>query len=183
MLKPDFSTAPHGKWKFSHSFSGHLSGPFYSSFQLQRDVEAHRLANGISCHMGWHHAFWSEACIQNGWNCSDDTTVHEDELVTQIGRALWVELHRYADIYPEDPSDEHKQLASTWITHWISRIPSFSRCSCQSDFVRWHSAFPVQLDSRASFQKWSEIMHDRVNQKLQRKLLNEYNRNHHVFSV
>lgn len=183
MLRPDFGTAPHGKWKFRSDFSGRLHGPFYSSFQLQKDVESHRLANGISCPMGWQHAFWSDACIQNGWDCADDVTIHEDEVVTQIGRALWVELHNYVNDYPEEPAEEDKQSASHWLTHWIARIPSFSRCSCQSDFMRWHGAFPAPFESGLEMKKWAVIMHDRVNRKLQRKLFSEDSKNHPVFNV
>lgn len=183
LIPKDFKTTPNGKWRFRNEFSGRVSGPFYTPEQLLKDVRLHRNGNGISTPLGWEWGFWDEACRQNGWDCKDDQVVHEDDVVTKVGRALWVELHEYAAAYPAAPTDERKKFAAQWIQDWINRIPRFSKCNCRADFEKWHAVWPVQLDSGAAFVEWAEVLHDRVNKKLGRPLKNEANKRHTLFSV
>lgn len=184
MLKPNTpETTPHGRWKYHHAFSNHTSGPFYTLGQLFQAVRNHRNANGIITPIGWKHEFLDELCKQQGLDCYDDQTVHEDELVTQIGRALWVELHTYTENYPDDPSAQDQEHARHWLDHWMRRIPNFSHCSCQSDFMRWYSVYPAPLESGVEFRRWSTVMHDRVNKKLGRPLKYPESAKHPVFQV
>lgn len=179
----DTKTTPHGKWSFTTVSTGHTSGPFYSYDQLQDAVYKHWKANGISTPLGWKWGFQDELCRQGNYDCKETDLVHEDEAITIMGRALWVELHEFTANYPDVPNKNQQEHAAQWLNGWISRIPSFNRCSCRKDFDAWYAIFPAPLHSGEGFSKWAEIMHDRVNQKLQRPLKNKENANHPVFMV
>lgn len=184
MLRPkSFTETPHGGWKLHNEFSNHTVGPYYAADQFVKNLKAHWNSNGIPTPLGWQHAMYDDACRQNGWDCIEDTEVHEDTLITQIGRQLWLELHAYAEEYPIQPKQKDKDAASVWMRNWISRIPRFSKCGCRSDFDRFEAAYPLDLSSREAFMKWAEVIHDRVNKKLNRPLKNEENRNHPIFLV
>lgn len=184
MLTPkNPNTTPHGGWRYKSSFSGYTSGPFYDLDSLLNDVRTHRNANGISTPLGWRHELLHEACLQNGWDCKENNEVHEDTLVTNIGRALWVELHAYAEAYPDTPTASEQQYAAEWLGHWVARIPKFSKCGCRSSYDTWTAVYPAPLDSGVEFRRWTTIIHDRVNKKLGRPLFNPENAKHPVFQV
>lgn len=184
MLIPKvFNTTPHGGWKYKSEFSGMQHGPYYSYDQLLTSVKEHRRANGISTPLGWQWEFWHDACLQQGWDCRDNNEVHEDTLVTNLGRALWVELHEYTQAYPETPSASEKQYAAEWLGHWVNRIPRFSKCGCRTDYDKWSAVLTPDFSSRDAFSQWAVILHDRVNKKLGRSLYDPESAKHPVFQV
>lgn len=184
MLAPRvFNTTPHGGWKFVSPFSGMKHGPFYDPDSLLKDVQKHRNANGISTPLGWQWVFWDEFCQQQGVECKESNEVHEDTLVTSIGRALWVELHAYAGAYPDTPTASEQKYAAEWLGHWVSRIPRFSKCGCRSSYDTWTAVYPAPLHSGVEFRRWAEVIHDRVNKKLGRALFNPESAKHPVFQV
>ncbi len=184
MLTPKIlNTTPQGGWKFHSDFSGFEHGPFYSPDQLIASVKAHRNANGILTPLGWQHELLHEGCLQQGWDCKEDAEVHEDLVVTQVGRALWVELHAYTAAYPDSPTQADQQYAAEWLRHWINRIPRFSKCACRTSFDKWYAIYPAPLSSGQEFRLWAVTTHDRVNQKLGKPLFNPASKDHPIFQV
>lgn len=184
MLTPkNPNTTPHGGWRYKSSFSGYTSGPFYDLDSLLNDVRTHRNANGISTPLGWRHELLHEMCLQQGLDCKEDVTVHEDTVATQIGRALWVELDAFAKAYPESPSKVEREGADIWISNWISRIPNFGSCNCKKDFTKWSAVYPPDTSSGSALLRWRIIHQDRVNKKLNRPLFSADSAKHKIFEV
>jgi hypothetical protein len=184
MLIPKvFNTTPQGGWVYISEFSGMKHGPFYSPDQLLDSVKKHRQANGISIPLGWQYDFWNDYCGQQHADCKENNEVHEDQLVTQIGRALWVELHEYTQNYPDSPTESQQKYAAEWLGHWINRIPRFSKCGCRSSFDKWYAVYPAPFHSGTEFRRWAVIIHDRVNKKLNRPLFDPESAKHPIFEV
>ena len=80
-----------------------------------------------------------------------------------LGRNTWSLLHTMAAFYPKKPTDQEKKNMAEFIRLMSILYP----CSCCSkDFREDISQLPPQLDSRDSLAKWFCIMHNKVNNKL-----------------
>ena len=85
----------------------------------------------------------------------------------QLGRNTWSLLHTMAAYYPKEPTgDQQKDM--------MQLIDSFSRlypCEhCAQDFQRDIKLDPPQIQSQQSLSQWFCRIHNKVNQKLGKKL-------------
>ena len=82
-----------------------------------------------------------------------------------LGRVTWPLLHRLSLLYPDDPSDQEKQLMRSLIHSFSWVYP----CSiCATDFRKEIEATPVDehLGSKTDFALWLCEQHNKVNKKL-----------------
>eukprot|EP00741_Cyanophora_paradoxa_P010649 tig00020537_g10292.t1 len=85
-----------------------------------------------------------------------------------IGRASWTLLHSIAAYYPEQPSEQEQQDMRTFMRLFAKFYP----CGvCAEDMRKDVAANPPQTASRTAFEMWMCELHNRVNQKLGKPLI------------
>jgi len=89
--------------------------------------------------------------------------------VEQLGRSSWTLLHTVAASYPERPSIQQQQDASTFISSFSRLYPCYW---CATDFQSWMktSGNAPRVSSRQEFGQWLCEAHNEVNKKLGKSL-------------
>lgn len=94
------------------------------------------------------------------------------ELDAEIwGPPFWFTLHTIAITYPTHPNDVVKKK----YYEFIQNIPLFiPNSKMSSDLCEYLDKFPVTpyLDSRMSFMKWVHFLHNKINMKLGKEIIN-----------
>lgn len=86
------------------------------------------------------------------------------------GPHFWFTLHTIAITYPQHPNDVVKKK----YYEFIQNLPLFLPNSKMSnDLVAYLDEFPVTpyLDSRMSFMKWIHFLHNKINMKLGKEVI------------
>ena len=85
--------------------------------------------------------------------------------VEQLGRSSWTLLHSIAATYPEKPSIQQQQDASTFISSFSRLYPCHW---CATDFQSWMKTAggAPKVSSRQEFSQWLCESHNEVNKKL-----------------
>jgi len=85
----------------------------------------------------------------------------------QLGRNTWSLLHTMAAYYPSDPTPQQRTDMKTWIELFGKWYP----CDhCAQDFRRDIASDPPQTQSQHSLSEWFCRIHNKVNEKLGKKL-------------
>jgi hypothetical protein len=174
MKKVNPATTPPGNFRYRQPETG---TPFESmTWQgLREQVGNHRLGEHLDLSLGWDKHLENDACEQNPqWNCSESDPIlpaYFAELAA-TGRALWGELHGYAQAYPVAPTDADKAAARRWLQDFHNRIPNYG-CGCRDHFNRYVTAWAPELQSRTAFVRWAECLHDWVNRRTAKPFWNE----------
>ena len=85
----------------------------------------------------------------------------------QLGRNSWSLLHTMAAYYPEKPTPDQQKDVKTFIETFSRLYP----CEhCAQDFQRDIALEPPQTQSQQSLSQWFCRIHNKVNQKLGKKL-------------
>lgn len=85
--------------------------------------------------------------------------------VEALGRSSWTLLHTMAASYPERPSPQQQNDATSFVSSLSKLYPCYS---CASDFQEWMrvSRNAPRVSSRKEFGQWLCEAHNEVNQKL-----------------
>lgn len=86
------------------------------------------------------------------------------------GPHFWFTLHTIAITYPQNPNDVVKKK----YYEFIQNLPLFLPNSKMSnDLIEYLDNFPVTpyLDSRMSFMKWIHFLHNKINMKLGKEVI------------
>lgn len=86
------------------------------------------------------------------------TSRQETVGLTDIYRNLWKELHTY--------SYQNEQDTKIWLNNWINKIPCGE---CRNHFKKIIEDFPPKTFSAESFFDWTVQVHNKVNEKLDKK--------------
>ncbi|CAG2106845.1 unnamed protein product [Medioppia subpectinata] len=85
----------------------------------------------------------------------------------QLGRNTWSLLHTMAAYYPKEPSPQQR----TDMKQWIEIFGRFYPCDdCAKDFRSDIATDPPQTQSQQALSQWFCRIHNKVNQKLGKKL-------------
>ncbi|KAF8384065.1 hypothetical protein PRIPAC_73207, partial [Pristionchus pacificus] len=84
-----------------------------------------------------------------------------------LGSASWTLLHTMSVYFPEKPSDKDKETAKRFV-HDFSRL--YPCPPCAADMRADLAENPPQVGSRDEFAGWMCLLHNRVNEKLDKKL-------------
>lgn len=82
------------------------------------------------------------------------------EETVRRGNAAWTALHSYRGSTPQERAE--------FLSHWETTIPS-SSCGCSESYQRYRHDDPPNFESDYAFFVWGVRMHNKVNEKLQRK--------------
>lgn len=170
---PNRSTTPPGMFVYMQPETGARFQ--YGTWQeILQYVGQHRRAMGYDLADGWMDRLEDDACAQNPhWGCFDDQMPATfDTPLAVAGRALWLELHGFAEQYAESPTEDDVSHARYWMANWRERIPRFGGCTCREDWARLEANYPPQYGSREAFVTWSIISHDAVNRRIGKPLFN-----------
>lgn len=104
--------------------------------------------------------------IRDGtWEKFDtDSYRREQQLISEEtvrrGNAAWTSLHSYRGSTPQERAE--------FLSHWETTIPS-SSCGCSESYQRYRHDDPPNFESDYAFFVWGVRIHNKVNEKLQRK--------------
>lgn len=85
----------------------------------------------------------------------------------KLGRAGWTLLHTTAAYFPEKPSEDDKKH----YFNFFAAIPYVYPCKhCAHDFEKYLNKSPPEIESREKLCVWVCKMHNKVNQKLGKKV-------------
>ena len=85
----------------------------------------------------------------------------------KVGKAGWTLFHTTAAYYPEEPTEEDKKH----YYDFFATIPFVYPCKhCATDFERYLKKSPPEVDNRETLCVWLCRMHNKVNQKLGKKV-------------
>lgn len=86
----------------------------------------------------------------------------------ELGKSTWTLLHTMAAYYPEEPEEEDKLNAINFLTSLASLYP----CPvCAADFQESVKKSPPDVGSRSSLVLWTCRLHNEVNAKLGKELV------------
>lgn len=80
-----------------------------------------------------------------------------------LGRATWTFLHTMAAQYPDNPSETQKKEMTDFMSIFSRVYPCWF---CASDFQKWMTKSPPQVDSKDILSKWLCKAHNEVNVKI-----------------
>ena len=86
----------------------------------------------------------------------------------QTGRALWRCLHAFAFTFAESPSEADKRRALDWLSYFDEIVSEAEgkQCNCGQHWRAIRARFPVRLESRDAFFRWTVLVHNEVNMRL-----------------
>lgn len=102
----------------------------------------------------------------------------------ETGNSIWRLLHAFADQYPTQPDAGAQKGAKQFLQTFdrVVRDRSYG-CLCHSEWIKLFAKFPPPLDNGDDFQNWCVVIHDKINQKLGKKLFApELSLNHKIFT-
>lgn len=174
MLKiPSIHTTPPGRFTYRQPETG-AAFEYGTWSEVMSNVAAHRRGMSLDLAVGWDGRLEHDACTQSPhWGCFDDAVPISQDLPLAIaGKALWLELHAFAEQYPESPTEDDVSRARYWMANWRERIPRFGGCTCREDWARLEASYPPEYGSRAAFVRWASVAHDAINRKIGKPLFN-----------
>lgn len=173
MKEVDKTTTPPGFYRYTEPATN-VTFEKGTWNALIGEVAKHRAGMMLDLSIGWQQRIEDEACNQNPhWNCRESSVPPiRNEHLEATGRALWAELHGYSQAYPETPTDAQKREAEAWMNDWLSRVPNYG-CGCRDHASRFFSSWRPELDSRASFVRWAEVLHSWVSRRIGKPIMFE----------
>lgn len=164
---PSLATTPPGGFSYTQPETG-VKFQYGTWHEMVMYVGKHRKAMGLDISDGWADRLEHEMCVQSPHlGCFDDSVPATcDTPLAVAGRALWKELHAFAEQYPEAPTEDDKSNARYWMASWRDRIPRYGGCTCREDWARLEANLPPDYNSRQSFVKWATVGHDAINRKI-----------------
>jgi hypothetical protein len=166
------SKTPHGGWRYVEQATGHeIRDDVYDN--LVEQVLSHKKAHGIQLTETWAQEVEDTVAllldVDDPENWAFDPTTPPADRMSVEGRKLWRELHAYALAYPEQPTEEDRQVAERWFRSWESRIPGGLNCICSRHWRQLGLGLP-ELSSRDAFYEWTVMAQNKVNVSLGRPI-------------
>ncbi|KAH8827876.1 ERV/ALR sulfhydryl oxidase domain-containing protein [Flagelloscypha sp. PMI_526] len=82
-----------------------------------------------------------------------------------LGRSTWKLLHTMTLRYPEHPTEDEREAFESYF-HLLSRLYPCGECA--TEFQQLLKKYPVQTSSRRSAATWLCMLHNQVNDRLQK---------------
>ncbi|ETO13228.1 hypothetical protein RFI_24146 [Reticulomyxa filosa] len=142
--------------------------------------------NAIDAYRGWYENTMNKGNKDKSKNSSNDTSNNDSKNDNngssntknktsfhmfvpmapdrqQLGRHTWTLLHTQSVYYPEKPTDEEKQDMNTFL-HVLAKVYPCKVCGADLQYLL--EQYPPQLDSRNDFAYYMCVIHNKVNQQL-----------------
>lgn len=167
MKRPDTITSPPGGFVYIQPETK-IRFHYFTWAEIVDNVGRHRRGMSLDLADAWLDRLMHDFCEQNGWlNCQDDSKPATfDTPLAIAGRALWLELHSFAEQYPEAPTEDDRSKARYFMAAWRERIPRFGGCLCREDWARLEAGYPPDYSSREAFVRWASNSHDWVSKRI-----------------
>jgi len=170
-LVPDnfiYVPGPKG-WQFHDELLNHPFAETHPNSLIRAVFQARSAANaeGASHDLahGWQERVWDGVCRQHPEiPCHDEAEGPLPELV-KIGRALWKELHEYAQNYFDEPTPTQMASAERWFMEWRKKVPSFG-CACKEHLAEALRTVTMDYSSRTALYSSTVALHNAINRIL-----------------